>query len=233
MAYAASLLEEAAQFPVGSKTLSASQLDKTLEELARSPIRSRHFRMKPFHARVCIGITTDADRRCLPLDSNILLRISKSNDPQHAAISQALHALVGQRVRLCYTSQTLGEFWNASTRPLDKNGFGLSIVETDRLARVIERDFELLPDSREVHDRWRSLLVAHNIQGVQVHDGRLAASMYVAADKEYGFELSIGERSQNSLIDLLPTEIGTTLGGRVIEREADCGWRTLRPHGTL
>jgi hypothetical protein len=115
---------------------------------------------------------------CL-LDSNILLRVSKSNDIQHAAISQALHALVGQGVRLCDTSQTLGEFWNASTRPLDKNGFGLSIVETDRLARVIERDFELLPDSREVHDRWRSLLVAHNIQGVQVHDARLAASMYV------------------------------------------------------
>jgi len=86
--------------------------------------------------------------------------------------------LVGQGVRLCYTSQTLGEFWNASTRPLDKNDFGLSVAETDRLARVIERDFELLPDSREVHDRWRSLLVAHNIQGVQVHDARLAASMY-------------------------------------------------------
>ena len=57
--------------------------------------------------------------------------------------------------------------------------FGLSVAETDRLARVIERDFELLPDSREVHDRWRSLLVAQNIQGVQVHDARLAASMYV------------------------------------------------------
>jgi hypothetical protein len=37
---------------------------------------------------------------CL-LDSNILLRISKSDDPQHAAIGAALHALVGQRVRLC------------------------------------------------------------------------------------------------------------------------------------
>ena len=81
--------------------------------------------------------------------------------------------------RLCYTLQTLGEFWNSSTRPFDKNGFGLSVPETDRLARVIERDFEFLPDSREVHDRWRSLLVAHNIQGVQVHDARLAASMYV------------------------------------------------------
>ncbi|MGD0872342.1 MAG: PIN domain-containing protein [Bryobacteraceae bacterium] len=115
---------------------------------------------------------------CL-LDSNILLWISKSDDPQYFAIGHALHVLVGQGMRLCYTSQTLGEFWNASTRPLDKNGLGLSVAETDRLARVIERDFEFLPDSREVHDRWRSLLTEHGIQGVQVHDARLAASMYV------------------------------------------------------
>jgi predicted nucleic acid-binding protein len=56
---------------------------------------------------------------------------------------------------------------------------GLSIDETDRIARVIERDFELLPDSRDVHDRWRHLLLAHEVKGVQVHDTRLAASMYV------------------------------------------------------
>lgn len=115
---------------------------------------------------------------CL-LDSNILLRISKSDDLQHAVVRGALHTLVEQGIRLCYTSQTLGEFWNASTRPRDRNGFGLSVGETDRLARVIERDFEFLPDSREVHDCWRSLLVRHNVQGVQVHDARLAASMYV------------------------------------------------------
>src|SRR6266481_9646077 len=59
---------------------------------------------------------------CL-LDSNILLRISKSDDPQHAAISYALHALVGHGVRLCYTSQTLAEFWNASTRPARQERF--------------------------------------------------------------------------------------------------------------
>jgi predicted nucleic acid-binding protein len=76
---------------------------------------------------------------CL-LDSNILLRVSKSDDPQHAVIGRALRALVGQGARLCYTSQTLGEFWNAATRPLDKNGFGLTVAETDRLARIIERD---------------------------------------------------------------------------------------------
>jgi hypothetical protein len=64
---------------------------------------------------------------CL-LDSNILLRICKSDDPQQAVIGHALRVLVGQGVRLCYTSQTLGEFWNASTRPFDKNGFGLRVA---------------------------------------------------------------------------------------------------------
>src|SRR3984957_8964110 len=138
---------------------------------------------------------------CL-LDSNILLRISKSDDPQHAAIGHALHALVGQGVRLCYTSQTLAEFWNASTRPLDKNGFGLTVAETDRLARVIERDFELLPDSRETHEQWRALLVKHNVQGVQVYDAKLAATMYA-----YGIDrlLTINVRDFQRFVGLRVT----------------------------
>jgi predicted nucleic acid-binding protein len=115
---------------------------------------------------------------CL-LDTNILLRIGKRDDPQYPAIVNALRALASQDIRLCYTSQTLGEFWNASTRPLEKNGFGLSVSEADRLARVIENTFEFLPDSRELHARWRALLVAHDVKGVHVHDARLAASMYV------------------------------------------------------
>jgi predicted nucleic acid-binding protein len=113
------------------------------------------------------------------IDTNILLRMSKSDDPHYPMISGALRALVAQGARLCFTSQILGEFWNASTRPRDRNGFGLSTAETDRIARVIERDFELLPDGREAHDRWRGLLVAHEVKGAQVHDARLAASMYV------------------------------------------------------
>jgi predicted nucleic acid-binding protein len=143
---------------------------------------------------------------CL-LDSNILLRISKNDDPRHAVIVRALKALVGQGVRLCYTSQTLGEFWNGSTRPLDKNGFGLTVAETDRLARVIERDFEFLPDSRAVHDRWRSLLIAHNVQGVQVHDARLAASMYVhRVGKVLTFNVRDFERFDGLLV-MHPAEV--------------------------
>ena len=115
---------------------------------------------------------------CL-LDSNILLRMSQRADAHYPSIRVALVTLRGLGIRLCYTSQTLGEFWNVSTRPLNHNGFGLSIAETDGIAREFDRDLDFLADSRQVHDRWRSLLVAHEVKGVQVHDARLAASMYV------------------------------------------------------
>jgi hypothetical protein len=51
-------------------------------------------------------------------------------------------------IRLCYTFQTIAEFWNAWTPRADKNGSGLTIAESDRLARLIE----LLPYSRETHE---------------------------------------------------------------------------------
>jgi predicted nucleic acid-binding protein len=47
------------------------------------------------------------------------------------------------------------------------------LVDTNILIR------ELLPDSREVHEEWRRLLVAYTIVGAQVHDTRLVAAMLV------------------------------------------------------
>lgn len=116
-----------------------------------------------------------ADADAWLLDTNILLRMSKSDHPLYGVIGDALRVLAARGARLCFTSQILGEFWNACTRPADMNGLGLSVEETD----IIERDFEFLPDGRDVHERWRRLIVAHKVKGVQVHDARLAASMYV------------------------------------------------------
>src|SRR5436309_3413977 len=114
---------------------------------------------------------------CL-LDSNVLLRVSRRTDPHYTDIRTALVSYRTRAVRLCYTSQILGEYWNVSTRPKDQNGFGLSIAEADVLAKEIENDFEFLADSQAIHDRWRSLLVKYEIKGVRVHDVRIAASMY-------------------------------------------------------
>jgi predicted nucleic acid-binding protein len=62
---------------------------------------------------------------------------------------------------------------------VDRNGYGLSPQETDRLAKFFEEKLRLLPDSLAVHEEWRRLLVTHSVSGVQVHDARLVAAMRV------------------------------------------------------
>jgi hypothetical protein len=66
-----------------------------------------------------------------------------------------------------YTSQNVAEFWNTCTRPLDRNGYGLSPQEADGRARLFEGKLRLLPDSLAVHQEWRKLLVVNNVSGVQ------------------------------------------------------------------
>jgi hypothetical protein len=65
----------------------------------------------------------------------------------------------------------------------------------------------LLPDSREVHERWRQLLVAHRVKGVQVHDTRLAASMYVHGVPQL-LTINVGDFQRFPLIRAVhPSEI--------------------------
>src|SRR5208283_3122366 len=116
--------------------------------------------MKPSRARVCIGITTDVRRRCLSARQQYPVADQQKRRPS-ACRDQPCASRAGRAggTGLLHLAGT----WRVPERlnPLDKNGFGLSVAEADRLARVIERDFEFLPDCREVHDRWRSLLVAY------------------------------------------------------------------------
>lgn len=115
------------------------------------------------------------------IDSNILIRWVQPSDPDYADAEAALEILARQAAVLCYTSQNLAEFWNACTRPVNRNGYGLSPQEADRRARLFEEKLRLLPDSPLVHQEWRKLIVAHSVSGVQVYDARLVAAMHVYA----------------------------------------------------
>jgi predicted nucleic acid-binding protein len=113
------------------------------------------------------------------LDSNILIRWLESGDSLQPLVDRAVDSLIRSGAFPCYTSQNLGEFWNVLTRPLDRNGFGLTPLEADRRTRMIENQIPILPDDPRVHLVWRGLLVSHAISGVQVHDARLVAAMHV------------------------------------------------------
>lgn len=110
------------------------------------------------------------------VDTNILLRISRENDPQHQLIAACLKGLEKQGSQLCYALQNIAEFWSVCTRPAASNGYGLSIPETNQRVEYIERTMTHLPDSDRVYSIWRQLIVTHKVHGIQVHDARLAAT---------------------------------------------------------
>jgi predicted nucleic acid-binding protein len=112
-------------------------------------------------------------------DTNILLRLAEPSDPDYTSVRTAVETLLARGEYLCYAAQNLVEYWNVCTRPIDRNGFGLSIAETDARAKLIEARFRFLPDRERVHVEWRRLVVRYSVAGVQVHDARLVASMLV------------------------------------------------------
>jgi predicted nucleic acid-binding protein len=114
------------------------------------------------------------------VDSGILLRLLEPSDPEHAAIRGAVRVLRRPGDTLVTAAQNAAEFWNVCTRPVSaRRGYGLSIADADRRLRVIEQLFQVLPDSPAAYQAWRRLIVAHAVQGVQVHDARLVALVQV------------------------------------------------------
>lgn len=113
------------------------------------------------------------------LDTNILLRLSKRDSPEFPVIRAALKGLRSGGALLCYTAQNVIEFWNVSTRPIERNGHGLSVPEADEEVRRIEQAFLLLSERDAIYREWRRLVLTHSVSGTQVHDARLVAAMHV------------------------------------------------------
>ena len=113
------------------------------------------------------------------LDTNILLRLSKSDSPEFPAIRSALKTLRSGGARLCYTAQNVIEFWNVATRPAERNGHGLSIPEANEGVRRIEHAFQFLSERDDIYHEWRRLVLTLSVTGAKVHDARLVAAMHV------------------------------------------------------
>lgn len=113
------------------------------------------------------------------LDTNILLRLLDNNSPHDATVFAAVDMLKEQGERLYFAPQNAAELWNVVTRPIDKNGLGLSTDRAGALLTEIEQLFELLLDTPSIYPAWRSLVQTAKVAGVQVHDARLVAWMQV------------------------------------------------------
>jgi predicted nucleic acid-binding protein len=111
------------------------------------------------------------------IDTNILLRLFRTESPLRPMIKATLSKLNGRGTGLYFSLQNIAEFWNICTRPTERYGYGLTIAETQACVEELEPTMTFLPDTSEVYSIWRQLVIANNVRDVQVHDARLAAIM--------------------------------------------------------
>lgn len=92
-------------------------------------------------------------------DTNIFLRLAEKNSPERPIILNAIRKIRANNKTICYTPQILAEFWNVCTRPAtSRGGFGLSIEQTERKVNLIQKYFEILPDTFQTFSEWREIV---------------------------------------------------------------------------
>ncbi|MFQ3614442.1 MAG: PIN domain-containing protein [Cyanobacteriota bacterium] len=111
------------------------------------------------------------------LDTNILLRLVQPGHPMCWIAINAISSLRQQQEPIWITPQILIEFWAVATRPIERNGLGISVEIATQEVNSINGFFPLKPDIPDVFPTWQKLVVQHQVVGKQVHDTRLVALM--------------------------------------------------------
>ncbi len=109
------------------------------------------------------------------VDTSILGRLANTADVQYPVAIRAVIELHRRGEALHVTPQNLVEFRNAATRPIARNGLGLTALETASRADIFEAAFPLLVETAAIYPAWKALVDAVSVIGKQVHDARLVA----------------------------------------------------------
>jgi len=111
------------------------------------------------------------------VDSNILCRLARNDDPQHELAKKAVELCLQRREELLLTPQAQREFWVVATRPREKNGLGLTPSQAAQLLKDFEQFSSFVPDTPAVHQNWQRLVAQHDVSGKDAHDAGFVAAM--------------------------------------------------------
>jgi len=113
------------------------------------------------------------------VDTNVLLRFSNPNEPQHTRIVEAVNTLLRSGHDLGHTPQARRELWSVATRPKEVNGLGADPVEANLMLQTVDASITLWDDVAGIAAEWQRLVVSLGIKGLQVHDANHAAAAIV------------------------------------------------------
>jgi predicted nucleic acid-binding protein len=113
----------------------------------------------------------------IALDTNILLRMPFDNPAELTSASRAVYQLLHRGYSLGTTVANIAEFANSASRPTEHNGLGLTTDQIAKRIQMIERRFPIFVESMRSYDIWKKLVQVYGVQGVKVHDARIASVM--------------------------------------------------------
>ena len=111
------------------------------------------------------------------IDSNILCRLARSDDPQHEESRKAVELCLERKEELLLIPQAQREFWVVATRPREQNGLGMTPAEAAQQLKDFEKFSTFLADTPTVHQNWQRLVVQYQVSGKEAHDTGFVAAM--------------------------------------------------------
>ena len=113
------------------------------------------------------------------VDTNVLARSIHEGHPMQQITKDAIKTLLDRGETVCVPAQSLYEFWVIATRPLEANGFGMSVAEAQVRLAEFEARLTLKTDRPEIYAEWKRLVTQHAVMGKPAHDARIAAAMKI------------------------------------------------------
>jgi predicted nucleic acid-binding protein len=127
----------------------------------------------------------------LLIDTSVLLRAFDLQNENYPLIRKLLRDCIDRRVRFVVTIQNMAEFRNVATRPVERNGQGLTSEQAKRRIALIERFCEVVAEDLNPFQVWKRIVGEHTVIGVAVHDARLVSVMISLGIKQI---LTLNER---------------------------------------
>ncbi len=111
------------------------------------------------------------------LDTNILLIATDESREGHEAAVSLFARATAAGLHLAISGQVLREYTVVATRPLARNGLGLSLKDALANVREFRRSTVLCDETESVFDEWARLSQTCRATGARLHDVNIAATM--------------------------------------------------------
>lgn len=110
------------------------------------------------------------------VDTNILISASTPSRAFHLQAVAAIDEWFRQGKSLCTSGQVLREYLVTATRPLERNGLGLTNVDALSNIATYQRRMRFLDETEAVAQKLRLLVEETKCSGKQLHDANLVAT---------------------------------------------------------